>query len=388
MTRCERGSPNPVTFGNVRRCGILASCFAALLALPASAGAATVIGSDLGVDPDVAFDFPSTFLLTGVRTGSAGVAASPIDGVVTRWRVKYLPSNQASGELALRVARSEGGGFRARGKSAPVTLPPMSDGPGGYVISENFAARLPIAKGEYIGVEQLSGRTPAIYRYGDPGASVIVVRPFAEGDFAQPYSDERDTEALLQADIEPDRDHDGFGDETQDNCPSAFNPTQADTDSDRSADACDDDDDNDGVPDNKDGYPLDSQRTVAPPVLGGPSRLGTLTPSRSGVVKLKGVTATCLPTAPGACVVNVDVGSLKEVRTKPRGRPRLVRFGRATTSVSPGVRFKVVLKLSAPGLKALRRLGSVRVQAVIGASSLQATARKTVRFKLRSRLAR
>ena len=52
-----------------------------------------------------------------------------------------------------------------------------------------------------------------------------------------------------------DMDGDGVADAT-DNCPAVANADQLDTDSDGAGDACDDDDDNDGVPDAEDDYPL------------------------------------------------------------------------------------------------------------------------------------
>ena len=45
-----------------------------------------------------------------------------------------------------------------------------------------------------------------------------------------------------------------------DNCVSIHNANQKDTDADGLGDACDDDDDGDGYPDNQDPYPLDSSR--------------------------------------------------------------------------------------------------------------------------------
>ena len=53
-----------------------------------------------------------------------------------------------------------------------------------------------------------------------------------------------------------DEDEDGVTD-SEDNCPSVYNPDQLDTDNDGLGDACDPDDDNDGIDDDIDPYPLD-----------------------------------------------------------------------------------------------------------------------------------
>ena len=57
-----------------------------------------------------------------------------------------------------------------------------------------------------------------------------------------------------------DSDGDGVGDPI-DNCSTVFNPSQADYDGDAMGDACDDDDDNDGVIDEKDRNPMSNMNT-------------------------------------------------------------------------------------------------------------------------------
>ncbi|MCA9242868.1 MAG: thrombospondin type 3 repeat-containing protein [Phycisphaerales bacterium] len=68
---------------------------------------------------------------------------------------------------------------------------------------------------------------------------------------------------LLNAGIEDrvDRDHDGVPD-AWDNCRGVFNPSQRDTDGDRITDACDTDDDNDGMVDSADFWPRDPSRPL------------------------------------------------------------------------------------------------------------------------------
>lgn len=69
------------------------------------------------------------------------------------------------------------------------------------------------------------------------------------------------TKTWVDDDVESDQDADGIADSV-DNCVSVANPNQTNTDGDAQGDACDPDDDNDGVADENDAFPLDASEWV------------------------------------------------------------------------------------------------------------------------------
>jgi hypothetical protein len=69
------------------------------------------------------------------------------------------------------------------------------------------------------------------------------------------------TKTWRDDDVENDQDADGVADSV-DNCVSVANPDQTNTDGDAQGDACDPDDDNDGVTDEHDAFPLDASEWV------------------------------------------------------------------------------------------------------------------------------
>jgi Ca2+-binding RTX toxin-like protein len=179
-----------------------------LLATPAMSGAAVTIGSDLAAPADdTVFCAPDPAIVcTGVQTALPGrQITSPIDGVIVRWRMR-----DSSGTFALRVIRSAGGGnYTGAGTSAPVT----AASPG--VVT--FATRLSIKAGDFLGVNVHGPSAAGVRNAG--GAVVDVYAPaLADGQTRPRDGFFPDTEGLANADIEPDADGDGFGDETQDLC--------------------------------------------------------------------------------------------------------------------------------------------------------------------------
>ncbi len=192
-----------------------------LCAAPATAVAATTVGPPTSAagnapvgcstDPMVACTF------TNLQSGNSRFI-SPVDGVITRWRVRGA---QATGQDALRVLRSPASGtFTAVATSAVETVPPGES---------VFTTRLNIRAGDGIGIDVPGGPGyPAVeVQSGLPGGASLgfFLPKLADNQPAvSPTGTVNDGTLLFNADIEPDADHDNFGDETQDQC-----PTQADT---------------------------------------------------------------------------------------------------------------------------------------------------------------
>jgi hypothetical protein len=191
----------------------------AALAIPGPAGAAVTIGSNLESAPTLPGLFcqntPCTASHISLPAGSTapGGLVAPIDGVVVRWRIKV--ENDVT-PVALRITRPGIGAIRTGGGTGP-TVTPSVNGISTYPI------QLPIQEGDAVGIDcchegtldAFSETTGANYSVWNPrlqdGAPFRVVSPIPQ-------------ELLVNADIEPDCDGDGFGDETQDSNVSSCHP--------------------------------------------------------------------------------------------------------------------------------------------------------------------
>jgi predicted Ser/Thr protein kinase len=179
--------------------------------LPVAPGT-TRVGSDLGWpsgDAGYCGDAPGiecTFLQ--LKLGGDDQAV-PADGVITAWSVRG-----GKGELALRVIAGQTGRRRVIASSRAV----QASGSGKVA---TFKVRIPVRAGQRVGVEL--GRTGYLpFRYLDerttgeryePPLGPTPARPLPGGDVSSGY------EIFYNATIEPDRDHDGLGDKTQDRNP-------------------------------------------------------------------------------------------------------------------------------------------------------------------------
>ncbi len=188
------------------------------VALPASASGTVTIGSNLAAAPTDAIDCgafgctASHKALPAPTSAAPGGVLAPSDGVVVRWRIRVgvLPI-----PVALRITRPGDSGARSGAGTGPTVTPTANQ------TSTFDDVRLPIQSGDTVGIDCFCQNVVLYALANTPNASFIRWIP-ALLDGEPPRSDAttfNGQELLVNADIEPDADRDGFGDETQDQCP-------------------------------------------------------------------------------------------------------------------------------------------------------------------------
>jgi hypothetical protein len=193
----------------------LLACMCAVLPIAAPAHAAVTIGPNpLPERSGVVGAGGAKIFTTSVAPGVT--LASPIDGVVVRWRVRRGegPGFLSADKITLRILRSTGliDEFTAVGTSEAHDVPGSNGDP---VDVYEYTTRLPIAAGDSIGLGTTDGEFP--YRAAINASYLMRINPLADGQTATFEAGSfSDRYVLVNADVEPDCDRDGFGDETQD----------------------------------------------------------------------------------------------------------------------------------------------------------------------------
>lgn len=193
------------------------ACLCVVLPIAAPADAAVTVGPNpLPERSGVVGSGNAKIFTTSVAPGVS--LASPIDGVVVRWRVrrgqKQGPGILAADKVSLRILRSTGvtDQFTAVGTSEIHDVPSSTTDP---IDVYEYTTRLPIAAGDSIGLGTAVGEFP--FRSALNAFYLMRLSPLADGQTAT-FSPGMvsDRYVLVNADVEPDCDKDGFGDETQD----------------------------------------------------------------------------------------------------------------------------------------------------------------------------
>jgi hypothetical protein len=191
-----------------RRAGLLCTGAAILaLAFPVAGVAKVTIGEDTSVAGDDTFVCPSGSTCTFVQAAhGARPVTAPFDGVIVRWRMRAA----VTGNFKLRVVRPLGAGlFTGAGTTAET--PVVSGG------ERTLNTALPVLAGDLIGVDIPGDGVTAIDRRSAVGGLVHQFTPtLFDGEMPRAPSESFPEALVLNADIEPDCDRDGRGDESQD----------------------------------------------------------------------------------------------------------------------------------------------------------------------------
>jgi hypothetical protein len=195
-----------------------------LLLLPAAGQAAQVFGSDLRHQPTQPGCALGPCTIAGYvevpAEGQLSTAGAPIDGVITKFRIRAKVETPVN--VALRLVHITPQGAN------PVSALASTDFPGPFVTlkpatdedpPQEFPARVLVKKGEHLGLDA-PGRVFVTYDSSGDKLSYEYAPPLLGGAGAPArLSNEFLGELLVQATVEADADGDGFGDETQDRCP-------------------------------------------------------------------------------------------------------------------------------------------------------------------------
>lgn len=195
-----------------RRLALIALLPVLSLTLAPQAGAATQIGQ-MPVPYAWAVCSGAAYFQTGVVPNATPYAVPAGGGVITSWSTRTEPN---AGTAKLEVARKVGAGqFFIVG----------TDGTRDVAANSNpgfSGVRIPVQGGDVIGL-LAKGMNCVAFSPGLAANTISILKPGtdpAPGTVAAEFAGGKEELIPVTAKVEPDADHDGYGDESQDQCPS------------------------------------------------------------------------------------------------------------------------------------------------------------------------
>ncbi len=196
-----------------------------LLLVPAGSQAATIFGSRLDHDPTQGCGTPDpctvvSFIHPSDPNGDPYSGGAPVDGVITKFRLRaYVPAPSPVtllvSDISLPDPNNPDSALATAAAVGPTVTVPTSESSEVPILE--FPARLAVKKGQHLGL-QSGPDVNDVYDSSGSKFSYVFSPPLVAGSGAR-GSTEVTGELLVQATVEPDADGDGFGDETQDQCP-------------------------------------------------------------------------------------------------------------------------------------------------------------------------
>jgi Ca2+-binding RTX toxin-like protein len=201
---------------------LLAAAVAATVLTPAPASAAVTFGADLSRDPN------SGTFAANVSVPQQGPFSnpvhngSPISGVLVAARIRHVAAGASGKFLVLRPTGNphESDQFTNVGE-ASVSVPASAAVPTEGTKTTEFPTRLPIQGGDHLGFQLETTNPPASeirYVYSHPETLRWRLDGAHPPNTTATYTDTTG-EPLIQGTVEADADGDGYGDESQDRCP-------------------------------------------------------------------------------------------------------------------------------------------------------------------------
>ena len=194
----------------VRTATTLSALLIGGLSVPATAagaglGDASPAGDRAGCDDGTGY----TYLQTGSSTGRYRV---PSDGVITGWQFG-TPAAGAPTTVGFRLARADGAAYSVVGASADVAV---TSG-----VKVDRAVRIPARAGDVLGL-YVAGSAESShcthYTGSESDTFVYVAGNLTSGPATAPEP-QSEFQIAVAATLEPDADRDGYGDVSQDRCP-------------------------------------------------------------------------------------------------------------------------------------------------------------------------
>jgi hypothetical protein len=139
---------------------------------------------------------------------------APRDGVIVKFRIRAFFGAGESPAVTFRLANIDLQDVNTALSTAAGTGPTVNVAGTGEI--EEFPGRLPVKKGNHLALD--TSDVNAIYNSNGNKFTYVYGPPLVQGQGPRGSSDVTN-ELLVAAVVEPDSDKDGFGDETQDSCP-------------------------------------------------------------------------------------------------------------------------------------------------------------------------
>ncbi len=193
---------------------VLSLATLALLVVPGAASAATQFGQLAPQGAGLSCTANSGHAPSTLASGQPNPYTVPDGGgVITEWRTR---AGAGGGSLALQALAQD----QMNNGTYTVLAESRVETPTASTVN-TFKTRLPVAGGEVLGLRVVAGSPDCRYT-GATGITEWSITPAPQpnsGPVAYPTGT-GDTAINARATLEPDKDGDGFGDETQDGCPS------------------------------------------------------------------------------------------------------------------------------------------------------------------------